>query len=253
MIRRLPVTLVLLAACQLSSAEPQTDASSAANAAGTATSAATNQPAAAMLPPAVASGASSNSSAVSNSGGAVGTLTGPEPAPAASPAPAGNSTSSELATIGQRSMRVVDWAATRTQDLLATALSSIGVKYKMGAADPKVGFDCSGFVMHVYKEALGLLLPHNAYSMSLRGTPVTLANLKPGDLVFFNTLRRQISHVGIYLGDDRFIHAPSHGKSVQVDKLSDSYWVRHFSGARHYDSAEGSLSASAGMTTTPQE
>lgn len=149
----------------------------------------------------------------------------------------------DLASIGQESLRVVDWAASRTQDLLATALSSLGVKYRRGASDPSVGFDCSGFVRHVYKEALGLLLPHNAYSMSLQGKPVPLAELQPGDLVFFNTLKRQFSHVGIYLGDDRFIHAPSHGKSVQVDKLSDSYWVHHFTGARRIDASDASAAA----------
>jgi cell wall-associated NlpC family hydrolase len=141
----------------------------------------------------------------------------------------------EITGLAGESLRVVDWAASRTQDLLATALASIGVKYRRGASDPAVGFDCSGFVRHVYKQAMGLLLPHNAYSMSLQGKPVAMAELKPGDLVFFNTLKRQFSHVGIYLGDDRFIHAPNHGKSVEVDKLSDSYWSRHFTGGRRID------------------
>jgi cell wall-associated NlpC family hydrolase len=140
-------------------------------------------------------------------------------------------------TIESQSLRVVDWAASRTQDLIATSLSLLGVKYRRGASDPSVGFDCSGFVRHVYKEAVGLLLPHSAYSMSLQGKSVGLDDLKPGDLVFFNTLKRQFSHVGIYLGDNRFIHAPSHGKSVQVDTLTDSYWVRHFTGARRIDTA----------------
>ena len=102
---------------------------------------------------------------------------------------------------------------------------------------------------HVYKEALGLLLPHNAYSMSLQGKPVAMSELKPGDLVFFNTLKRQFSHVGIYLGDDRFIHAPSHGKTVQVDRLTDSYWVRHFTGARRIDTENASVAA--GETAVP--
>jgi len=154
----------------------------------------------------------------------------------------GTSTGSALAA---ESMKVVDWAATRTQDLLSTALASIGVKYRRGASDPSVGFDCSGFVRHVYKEAMGLLLPHNAYSMSLQGKPVAMADLQPGDLVFFNTLKKQFSHVGIYLGDDRFIHAPSHGKSVEVDKLSDSYWTRHFNGARRIDTEAAAAAPAA--------
>jgi cell wall-associated NlpC family hydrolase len=242
---RLPTLLVLMALSQMASAEPQTEGPASAST-GVSASAAGNIPAAAMVPPAAGSGASINTPAVSST--SVGTATNEAP-------PSGPSTvaGKELAAIGQQSLRVVDWAATRTQDLLATALSSIGVKYKRGASDPTVGFDCSGFVMHVYKEALGLLLPHNAYSMSLQGKPVTLANLKPGDLVFFNTLKRQFSHVGIYLGDDRFIHAPSHGKSVQVDKLSDSYWVRHFNGARHIDGGADAALAAGASTPTPQE
>lgn len=209
MTARAPLALLLLTACHLAAAAPTTD--SAADAAMT---------------PGIATAAAAATAAAGTAAPGL---------PAAAPAPE----QGELAAIGQRSLRVVDWAASRTQDLLATALSSIGVKYRRGASDPSVGFDCSGFVMHVYKEALGMLLPHNAYSMSLQGRPVAAGDLKPGDLVFFNTLKHQFSHVGIYLGDDRFIHAPSHGKTVQVDKLSDSYWVRHFNGARRIDPASG--------------
>ncbi|MDE3011436.1 MAG: C40 family peptidase [Pseudomonadota bacterium] len=214
MTARAPLALLLLTVCHLAAAAPNPDSAPAvATAAGSATAAAATSAAGAPAPE----------------------LLAPAPAP---------ETPGELAAIGQQSLRVVDWAASRTQDLLATALSSIGVKYRRGASDPSVGFDCSGFVMHVYKEALGMLLPHNAYSMSLQGKPVAAADLKPGDLVFFNTLKHQFSHVGIYLGDDRFIHAPSHGKTVQVDKLSDSYWVRHFNGARRIDPASSAKVAS---------
>ncbi len=210
------LAFLLLAACQGAVAEPDSTAVSAAGS-GTGASAA------------AAMAASSTGSALT-------------PAPAA---PGASGTGSELSAISQQSLRVVDWAATRTQDLLATALSSIGVKYRRGASDPSVGFDCSGFVRHVYKEALGLLLPHNAYSMSLQGKPVPMSELKPGDLVFFNTLKRQFSHVGIYLGDDRFIHAPSRGKTVQVDRLTDSYWVRHFEGGRRIDTESSAIAAGA--------
>jgi len=127
------------------------------------------------------------------------------------------------------------WVGAKTQDLLVTSLSLLGVKYRIGSNDPGVGFDCSGFVQHVYKEALGLLLPHNAYSMSLQGKSVAVNDLQPGDLVFFNTVRRQFSHVGIYIGENRFIHAPSHGKGVQVDDMNDMYWGRRFNGARRLD------------------
>jgi len=127
------------------------------------------------------------------------------------------------------------WAGAKTQDLLATSLSLLGVKYRVGSNDPGIGFDCSGFVQHVYKEAMGLLLPHNAYSMSLQGKNIAVKDLQPGDLVFFNTVRRQFSHVGIYIGENRFIHAPSHGKGVQVDDMNDIYWGRRFNGARRLD------------------
>lgn len=138
-------------------------------------------------------------------------------------------------TSGTPSKGLMQWASTQTQDLLATSLSFLGVKYRPGSNDPGIGFDCSGFVQHVYKQALGLLLPHNAYSMSLQGKTVAVNDLQPGDLVFFNTVRRQFSHVGIYIGENRFIHAPSHGKGVQVDDMNDVYWGRRFNGARRLD------------------
>jgi cell wall-associated NlpC family hydrolase len=130
---------------------------------------------------------------------------------------------------------LMQWAGAKTQDLLGTSLSLLGVKYRLGSNDPGIGFDCSGFVQHVYKQAIGLLLPHNAYSMSLQGKTVAVSELQPGDLVFFNTVRRQFSHVGIYIGENRFIHAPSHGKGVQVDDMNDLYWGRRFNGARRLD------------------
>jgi len=144
--------------------------------------------------------------------------------------PANVLTQPASATLG-----LVKWAGEKSQELMATSLSLLGVKYRLGASDPALGFDCSGFVQHVYKQALGLLLPHNAYSMSLQGKTVGVNELQPGDLVFFNTVRRQFSHVGIYIGENRFIHAPSHGKGVQVDDMNDIYWGRRFNGARRLD------------------
>ena len=146
---------------------------------------------------------------------------------------------------------MVRWAADRTQDLLSTALSSLGVRYHRGSSDPLNGFDCSGFVRHVYLQAMGMMLPHNAYSMSLHGRSVGVNDLKPGDLVFFNTLKRQFSHVGIYLGDNRFIHAPSAGKAVQVDTLDDSYWSRHFTGARRIDAPADAAVQASGARPQP--
>lgn len=112
------------------------------------------------------------------------------------------------------------------------ALGLHGTQYQWGGSTPQSGFDCSGFVRHVYKEAAGTLLPRSAYEMSQSGSTVGATQLQPGDLVFFNTLQRAFSHVGIYLGDNRFIHAPSAGKAVQISQMGDTYWKRRFEGAR---------------------
>jgi cell wall-associated NlpC family hydrolase len=117
-------------------------------------------------------------------------------------------------------------------DVVMYALGLHGTQYQWGGNTPQSGFDCSGFVRHVYKESAGLLLPRSSYEMSQTGNIVDGTELQPGDLVFFNTLQRAFSHVGIYVGDNRFIHSPSAGKSVQISQMSDSYWKRRFEGAR---------------------
>jgi cell wall-associated NlpC family hydrolase len=119
--------------------------------------------------------------------------------------------------------------------VLDRALDLVGIRYRRGGSTPETGFDCSGFVRHVFAEGLGLVLPHNAREMSRSGEKVNRDELRPGDLVFFNTMRRAFSHVGIYLGDNRFIHAPASGSEVRVDDISSSYWVRHFNGARRIE------------------
>jgi cell wall-associated NlpC family hydrolase len=118
------------------------------------------------------------------------------------------------------------------QELVFHALAFVDVKYKYGGTSPDTGWDCSGYVSHVFKEALGVALPHNAVSMSNEGTAVSRGELQPGDLVFFNTLKRSFSHVGIYLGDSRFIHAPASGKAVQISNMASDYWARRFNGGR---------------------
>jgi len=121
---------------------------------------------------------------------------------------------------------------------LTYALTLIGSPYKRGGIDPDKGVDCSGFVRHVYGDASGVTLPHNALQMSKEGAAVDKAALEPGDLVFFNTLRKPFSHVGIYLGDGRFVHAASsRTKRVTVAHLADRYWTKHYNGARRIDPA----------------
>ncbi|MBI4757299.1 MAG: C40 family peptidase [Betaproteobacteria bacterium] len=111
--------------------------------------------------------------------------------------------------------------ATDVEEFVDRALSMIGVRYRRGGDTPETGFDCSGLVRRVARETLGLDLPHRALDMSRLGMPVVRTDLQPGDLVFFNTMRRAFSHVGIYLGDFRFVHAPAPGGRVRVDDLRD--------------------------------
>jgi cell wall-associated NlpC family hydrolase len=118
------------------------------------------------------------------------------------------------------------------QATLDQALEYLGIRYKRGGESPETGFDCSGFVRHVYNETLGLVLPHNARAISQTGARVEKAELQPGDLVFFNTMRKAFSHVGIYLGDNQFVHAPRSGARVRVEDMSDTYWARRYNGAR---------------------
>ena len=121
---------------------------------------------------------------------------------------------------------------TGAQDVAAYALGLLGVNYKFGGNSPETGLDCSGLVRYVFQEVTGVSLPRTAKEMSGLGSKVTIADLKPGDLVFFNTRRFAFSHVGIYLGDNRFVHAPRRGREVTVASLDQAYWQKHFNGAR---------------------
>jgi len=112
------------------------------------------------------------------------------------------------------------------------AQSLIGIPYKYGGVSPSTGFDCSGFVMHVYGKKAGINLPHNAKSISQHGSKISQHELKPGDLVFYNTLGYNYSHVGVYIGEGRFIHSPSSGKKVHIVDMQMAYWKKRFNGAR---------------------
>ena len=118
------------------------------------------------------------------------------------------------------------------QDLILKGLELVGVDYRRGGTNPDNGLDCSGFVQVVFSEAAGLLLPRTAGEQSKIGEKIDKTELKAGDLVFFNTMRKAFSHVGIYLGDNRFLHAPRTGTEVRVDDMRQSYWTKHYSGAR---------------------
>lgn len=117
-------------------------------------------------------------------------------------------------------------------EVVVRAMGLIGVPYQWGGNDPREGFDCSGLVTHVYLEAVGMKLPRTSRLISGRGEKVARSRLAPGDLVFFNTTRQPFSHVGIYVSDDRFVHAPSSGSLVRVDSMGLRYWQQRFAGAR---------------------
>lgn len=129
-------------------------------------------------------------------------------------------------------------ASERRAEVVMRALSLLGVHYRFGGNTPETGLDCSGFVRHVFREAVGLMLPRRSVEISRAGKDVSGQQLTPGDLVFFNTLRRTFSHVGIYIGDNRFVHAPSAGGQVRVEALDKRYWQARFSGARRLGSPE---------------
>ncbi len=123
----------------------------------------------------------------------------------------------------------------RAREVLVSALSLTGITYKYGGTSPETGFDCSGFVRYVYQQATNLSLPHGAKAISQIGKSVSKSDLQPGDLVFFNTLKSTFSHVGIYVGNNRFIHSPSSGGGVRVDDMQTSYWSKRFNGAQRIE------------------
>ncbi|QLI82797.1 C40 family peptidase [Chitinibacter fontanus] len=132
------------------------------------------------------------------------------------------------------------------QDLLLSAMSLIGVKYTWGGNTPEAGLDCSGFIKYVFQNSMNITLPRTALGMSQTGQNVDKSELKPGDLVFFNTLGRTFSHVGIYLGDNRFIHSPRSGRNIEVANMNLSYWQSRFNGARRVaDSGSQGLNVSS--------
>jgi cell wall-associated NlpC family hydrolase len=118
------------------------------------------------------------------------------------------------------------------QTTLDEAMDLLGIRYRRGGTSPETGFDCSGFVRYVFSESLGLSLPHSAAAISQDGERVDKQELQPGDLVFFNTMRRAFSHVGIYLGNNMFVHAPRSGGRVRIEDMGDRYWSRRYNGAR---------------------
>lgn len=122
-----------------------------------------------------------------------------------------------------------DFLSARFDKISKIAKDLIGIKYKLGGSSPKTGFDCSGFVRYVFNEGAGIKLPRSSREMRRVGSAVDLKSLKPGDLIFFKI---NTSHVGIYIGDNKFVHAPSTGRSVAIDSLVGSFFQDRVVGAR---------------------
>lgn len=137
------------------------------------------------------------------------------------------------------SQTVVD----RTSDLVVTAVGFLGVPYRRGGNSAETGFDCSGFVRAMYNQTVGHLLPRRAEEQAAATEKIDRSELKPGDLVFFNTMRRAFSHVGIYVGEGKFIHSPRTGAQVRVEDMNGSYWQRRFDGARRVQEAQAETTA----------
>ncbi|MFC5474111.1 C40 family peptidase [Paraherbaspirillum soli] len=120
----------------------------------------------------------------------------------------------------------------RASDLAVSAMNVLGIRYKYGGNSPENGLDCSGLVRYVFKDAWGVNVPRTSVELSRSGEKVDKQDLQPGDLVFYNTLKRSFSHVGIYLGDNKFIHAPAAGGQVRIESMDMAYWKNRFNGAR---------------------
>ena len=148
----------------------------------------------------------------------------------------------------------------KASELVVNAMGFLGVPYKRGGNTAETGFDCSGYVRAIYEQSVGLLLPRRAEQQAAATQRIEKNELQPGDLVFFNTMRRAFSHVGIYVGDGKFIHSPKPGAEVRVESLSVSYWQRRFDGARRVQTPGGTsaetqrtgLPASQANSSTPE-
>ena len=175
-------------------------------------------------------------------------------ASAALPAPADSCTTEGLRTIPAsfvlEELSAPDWslpaatlpdrparlgAADPRRLLVDFAMTLRDIRYRRGGRNPHSGFDCSGFVHYVFAKVLGVDLPENSAAQFRDSQRIARDDLQAGDLVFFRTRGKRISHVGIYLGDGRFIHSPTTGERVRVDRLRENYWARRFAGARRPD------------------
>ena len=140
-----------------------------------------------------------------------------------------------LVQLGDQIGQVRQTVGERASELVMNAMGFLGVPYRRGGASAETGFDCSGFVRAMYQQTVGLILPRRADQQAAATTTIDKSELRPGDLVFFNTMRRTFSHVGIYIGDNKFIHSPRSGSEVRVEDMRLGYWQARFNGARRVE------------------
>lgn len=155
-----------------------------------------------------------------------------------------------ITQIGGQLDQVRQTVSDKASELVANAMGFLGVPYKYGGTSTESGgFDCSGFVRTIYEQTLGLVLPRRASQQAAATEVIKRKDLQPGDLVFFNTMRRAFSHVGIYIGNGKFIHAPRTGGEIRVEDMDLRYWRSRFDGARRVETA----SSSDNTATVPSE
>jgi cell wall-associated NlpC family hydrolase len=138
-------------------------------------------------------------------------------------------------------------------DLALQALAYLGVPYRYGGEDPLRGFDCSGLVRHVARSVLQVDLPRRSEAIATQGRAVRKAELQVGDLVFFNTRGRRNSHVGFYLGEGRFVHAPARNGQVRIESIEDAYWRQRYNGARRLHDDPAPIERAVEPATTAVE
>ena len=142
-----------------------------------------------------------------------------------------------LGQLGDQLGLVRQTVSERASELVINAMGFLGVPYHRGGTSLETGFDCSGFVRAMYQQTVGLILPRSADQQAAATQTIDRSDLRPGDLVFFNTMRRAFSHVGIYIGDNKFIHSPRSGSEVRVEDMRMGYWQTRFNGARRVETS----------------
>lgn len=150
-----------------------------------------------------------------------------------------------MTRLGEQIQQARESVGEKASELVINAMGFLGVPYKYGGNSAETGFDCSGFVRAVFEQSVGKVLPRRSDEQAAATQAIDRSELKPGDLVFFNTMRRAFSHVGIYMGDGKFIHAPRTGSQVRVEDMRLAYWQTRFNGARRVPLATAEASAAS--------